>query len=235
MLWLLVGLVACAPAQEPVQALGAPSVTTPQERQAVLQLGQALELRAPEGHRYEAAAQFAAALSDGRADAQIRQAAIALLVELRDEPAFVEPVAIAPVEDVVPDCVMADFQQNDRPAVAPRVVLAEDQVQLARDALRAGDAWGAIDALRPLRDTVAWKEVLPLWTEAVDGWVAQERERAGALYLEARERTGEARRSGLLEVQVLLADLLASFPESSYAEALTTNLARVEQALDPMD
>lgn len=44
----------------------------------------------------------------------------------------------------------------------------------------AGHPRAAIDAFKPLRGTIAWSDAAVLWAEAVDGWVAEERERAGA-------------------------------------------------------
>ena len=140
------------------------------------------------------------------------------------------------VADPLPECVVAaDIPVGPLDAGAPTVLVAEEQLQAARAALRAGDPHGAIDALTPLRGTIAWADAAGLWAEAVDGWVAEERERAGTLFLQARDASGAARRQGLLNVRDLLAALLADYPDSAYTEALTRNLERVEQALEPAD
>ncbi len=67
----------------------------------------------------------------------------------------------------------------------------------------------------------------------LDTWVRSERELAGRLFLEARALTDpDDRRRGLEEVRDRLASLLATCPDTRYAEAIRRNLATVERELE---
>ena len=98
-------------------------------------------------------------------------------------------------------------------------------IESARASLASGDYREAIESLRDHRGS---EDVDKLWQEAVDGYVHAERERAGNLYVRAREMPeGEIRDSAVEEVVSILEGLLRDYPESSYVDALERNLEMV--------
>ncbi|HJN73608.1 MAG TPA: hypothetical protein QGF58_06700 [Myxococcota bacterium] len=95
-------------------------------------------------------------------------------------------------------------------------------IESARASLAAGDYADAVASLRSHRGEA---EVDRLWQEAVDGFVHVERERAGALFVSARDMPeGEIRDSAVEEVVSILEGLLRDYPESSYVDAIERNL-----------
>jgi hypothetical protein len=119
--------------------------------------------------------------------------------------------------------------------VAPErdaAALRTEAVQAARKALADGRYEAALEQLGELGE-VEDEEVGALRQEAVDGYVRAERERAGSLFLAAREEPDPAaRRTRIEEVAGILKGLLDRFPESSYAPAIQRNLQLVEQELE---
>ena len=66
----------------------------------------------------------------------------------------------------------------------------------------------------------------------VDGFVRSERERAGEMFLAARDLPpGDARTRSLRDVETLLLALLTFYPESSYNEPIQQNLDMVRAEL----
>jgi len=116
----------------------------------------------------------------------------------------------------------------------------EEGLEEAREALSKGENLAAIQRLDrlvtdlgPVVDEDEPDEQLAtLRSEAVDGWVHAERERAGRLFLAAREQVDvDARREGLQEVVTVLEALLADYPDSTYADAINRNLQLVKREL----
>jgi len=98
-------------------------------------------------------------------------------------------------------------------------------IESARASLAAGDYREAIASLEAHRDD---PDVERLWDEAVDGFVHAERERAGNLYVRAREMPeGEVRDAAVDDVVDILEGLLREYPDSSYVEAIERNLELV--------
>ncbi len=113
---------------------------------------------------------------------------------------------------------------------APDEVIDEDAVAFAREALAEDDYRAALRALEPLRDD---PEVEALWWEAVNGYVHAERERAGQLFLEARDLPlGEERARAIRAVLELLEALADDYPGNAYEDALERNIGLVRRALE---
>ena len=113
---------------------------------------------------------------------------------------------------------------------------AEQRERQAREHLAHGEYLDAIELLVPLQQGEAWAQVESVYREAVDGYVHEERERAGAAFLAARE-VGDAavRKAALEEVAGRLSALVDSYPDSLYAQALQKNLAQVEAELSRLE
>lgn len=107
----------------------------------------------------------------------------------------------------------------------------EEAVTSARAALSGEDYSAAIQALEPHLGKDAPAELESLYLEAVDGWVHQERERAGALFLEARSKPAGEQEAAMKEVEELLMGLLVDYPDSSYTDAIERNLVLVRKEL----
>lgn len=107
----------------------------------------------------------------------------------------------------------------------------KEAVVAARSALAAGQYDQAIAALKPLRGSEGWSEIAPVWQEAVDGWVHQERERAGQLFIDARSLPDDKRIPATKEVLAVLEGLLRDYPETTYREALERNIELVRKEL----
>lgn len=173
---------------------------------------------------YGHGADLADALVEGVADPEVRAAAIDLLEWLATTDLGEPPEAPEVDTGLDPLGALAEARATSR--------AAEVWIPEARERLRRGDYRGAIEALRPLQGTSAWEDARPYWEEAVDLYVAEERERAGQMYIDARGLKGAARRAALLEVRDVLAGLLDEFPDSAYTDPLRENLERVERALE---
>ncbi len=105
-----------------------------------------------------------------------------------------------------------------------------DAVDFAREALAEEDYRAARRALEPLRDDPGVED---LWWEAVNGYVHAERERAGQLFLEARDLPlGEERARAIRAVLELLEELAEDYPGSDYEDALERNIGLVRRALE---
>lgn len=107
----------------------------------------------------------------------------------------------------------------------------DEALERARDALAQNDYKGALDLLAPHRDGEHWPMLEEIWLESVDGYVFQERERAGELFRTSRAWPQEARDRATLEVQATLEGLLADYPETTYKSALVRNLQLVQREL----
>lgn len=112
-----------------------------------------------------------------------------------------------------------------------------DRFEQARDdasaALAEARYTDAMAALEPFQDTADWVELEPLWQEAVDGFVHDERERAGELFMAARDMPdGPDKQAQVRQVETLLVGLVTFYPESSYTDAINENLALVRAELD---
>lgn len=113
-------------------------------------------------------------------------------------------------------------------------VVEEDLVEpLDLAAVRAHLAAGSYrDAVNGLRDHRSNPDAGALWVEAVDGYVHQEREAAGQLFVAARDMPpGEVRDSAFAEVVGMLEALVRDYPESSYTQAIEDNLVLVRKEL----
>ena len=223
-MWLLLISLGCGPKTVPTAAAATePTAATP-ERAELDGLTEQLESRAiaDDSEIYRHAALLAVALSDGEADPEIWDGAVALLELMAAEPTPVDEPESEPVTD--PDGIDADARATLR--------IADRRISLARESLRAGDYRATLDALELLRDGPGWEDALPYWEEAVDGWVAEERERAGQMYIAARSVPRAERITALEEVRDILDGLLSDFPDSAYAEPLLENLERIERELE---
>lgn len=102
-------------------------------------------------------------------------------------------------------------------------------IESARAALAGGRYRDAVELLSSHRTE---PEVERLWTEAVDAWCHSERERAGKLFVRAREMpAGDVQTSAYEEVERILSGLLEEFPESSYSAAIQKNLELVRKEM----
>jgi hypothetical protein len=155
--------------------------------------------------------------------------AVPLVEEPLDEPAGVmelpeasDPVTESPGRSA--DAIRAEAVTSLRELLS-RSAYAEALERLAQldsdlleaDGVDEGEQAGAIAALQQ---------------EAVDGWVGAERERAGKLFLAARELPDPAQRAAAFEEVVsILEGLLADYPQSSFSDALARNLQLVQREL----
>ncbi len=111
------------------------------------------------------------------------------------------------------------------PPVAP---LPDGQLAVARAALAEARYLDAVEALRG----VTAPDAAPLRKEAVDGWARTERERAGHLFLEARQLPpGNERIASLRAVRSALVAINERFPENAYAAQIAENIAKVDADL----
>jgi hypothetical protein len=140
---------------------------------------------------------------------------------------------------------LVDIEERNRPEELPvlgdsdgfrigesvQIELIEEplDIESARAALAEGRYRDAVDLLAPHRDE---PEVQRIWTESVDGWCHAERERAGKLFVRAREMpAGDVQSSAYAEVERILSGLLEEFPENSYAGAIQKNLEMVRKEM----
>ncbi len=158
---------------------------------------------------------------------------VPMIEEALDDSAPLSPTLGDPDSDAPPET-----ETPDRNLEATR----DEGLVGAREALAKGDYHQAIQLLDQLTqelqaagdDGEPDEQLATLRSEAVDGWVHTERERAGKLFLAARgEQDADARRQGLEQVVAVLAGLLADYPDSSYADAISRNLQLVKRELGP--
>jgi hypothetical protein len=132
-----------------------------------------------------------------------------LVIEARSEPVAMEEVPV-----LIPPVTEETIDTGYDTALGPedvRALLAQERYV---EALRG---------LEPVKD-----QHPEIWSEAVDGYVFAERERAGQLYLDAREMPdGEIKDAAIAEVVDILERLLADYPDSSYTVELEENLEKV--------
>jgi len=139
--------------------------------------------------------------------------------------------ALAPPPAIEEEELGEDLPALDEPA------LDEPALEEARESLARGHYASAIRAIEPLREAAAGgaqgDDVEALWSEAVDGFVHAERERASVLFLEARDVEDDgARASAMEEVLDLLEGLVEDYPESAYTSALKRNIELVKRAVE---
>lgn len=146
-----------------------------------------------------------------------------------DEGSLVEEILEV---DLVDDSVLAGTVDTGLLSTEPSIALGDAQAQ-AREQLASGAYQDAMTTLEPFKDGPLWDSVTRgLWKEAVDGFVRAERERAGEMFLAARDLpAGDARTGALREVETLLVGLLTFYPESSYNEPIQQNLDLVRAEL----
>lgn len=105
---------------------------------------------------------------------------------------------------------------------------ATAQLTAARTALAESRYLDAVDALAG----AATPNAAALRKEAVDGWARQERERAGHLFLEARQLPpGNERIASLRAVRTALTAINERFPDNAYAAQIADNVAKVDADL----
>ncbi|MDP2311210.1 MAG: hypothetical protein Q8P18_34640 [Pseudomonadota bacterium] len=88
-----------------------------------------------------------------------------------------------------------------------------------------------LDAVALLQG-VTTPEASTLRKEAVDGWARTERERAGHMFLEARQLPpGGERVASLRAARIALAAINERFPDNAYAAQIAENIAKVDADL----
>jgi len=106
----------------------------------------------------------------------------------------------------------------------------ETSLDRAREALAEENYASALRVLERIKDEPGGAE---LWGEAVNGHVHAERERAGEMFLGARELPmGDARVAAIQDVLDMLKALAKAYPETDYKDALERNIGLVERALE---
>ncbi|MFZ5477130.1 MAG: hypothetical protein ACOZNI_10175 [Myxococcota bacterium] len=101
-------------------------------------------------------------------------------------------------------------------------------LEAARLAMKEGRYLDAVAAAEKAEGA----DAKALRREAVDAWARSERERAGHLYLKAKELpAGDARTKALGEARDALAAINTRFPDNAYAAQIRENVARVEADL----
>jgi len=174
-----------------------------------------------------------APLAPGPQPAEVIQEGTAVAVPVVEEQLAQEDPPPVTEQPVVED---PDTVTPNRNVDATR----EEGLEESREALSKGEYLTAIQRLDTLvvelgpvvAEDEPDEQLATLRSEAVDGWVHSERERAGRLFLAAREQTDtDARREGLQEVVSILEVLLVDYPDSTYADAINRNLQLVKREL----
>jgi hypothetical protein len=119
----------------------------------------------------------------------------------------------------------------------PQPTASGDRFNDSKEALAASDyrkALGLLDDDHHAGTLTAAEE--KLWGEAVEGFVRAERERAGDLFVAAREMSaGSEKTAKISEVVAVLEGLLREYPGSRYESAIRRNLDIVRQEMGPDD
>lgn len=188
------------------------------------------DLDAGTAARIEAARELTIALRNPRKDpkqaaADYLERLIAIERRALDMPAL-PPDTFNVAEPAVREEPLGAASPEPEPPPDPQLALASAKAQLAEG--RYGDA---IATLAPLRGSEAWESLAPIWQEAIDGFVHQERERAGQLFIEARTLPDAQRIPATQEVLALLEGLLRDYPETTYRDALERNIELVRKDL----
>lgn len=160
-----------------------------------------------------------------------------LKIEERSRPASIhmDPIGV-PIEEESLGGPSAPV--TPRPGVAPGVMPGVDPafgatdpgsvVVSARAALAESRYLDAVSALQG----VATPEAATLRKEAIDGWARTERERAGHMFLEARQLPpGGERIASLRAARSALSAINERFPQNAYAAQITENIAKVDADL----
>ena len=117
------------------------------------------------------------------------------------------------------------------PPVPPPSIGAADPTATVTGARVALADARYLDAVA-LLDTVTTPDAVALRKEAVDAWARTERERAGHLFLEARQLPpGGERVASLRAARTALAAINERFPQNAYAAPVADNLVKVDADL----
>ncbi|MCB9765640.1 MAG: hypothetical protein H6739_38050 [Alphaproteobacteria bacterium] len=183
--------------------------------------------------RLMAAQELTVALRRPRADADAAvEAYLRRLIEIESRALADEPVAFAEEGVTFGGSIAEEELGIDTSDVPPAEVLPPEEAETAaRAALAEDDYRRAIQVLEPHKDAEVWPTLAPVWSEAVDGWVHEERERAGQLFLDARALPEAQRGPAVHEVLGILNGLVEDYPESSYRAAIERNIELVEREL----
>ncbi|TNE92251.1 MAG: hypothetical protein EP330_02665 [Deltaproteobacteria bacterium] len=150
--------------------------------------------------------------------------------EVRDLALALAETEVDPEVELAAARLIRSLDGDVPPALAQADALtAELRVERARQAWVAGELERAVRLLSPVREDPL---AAALYAEAVDAWVGAERERLGTRYFAAKTADRRTRRAELEAVRKGLAELLGSYPDCAYADALATNLERVERELE---
>jgi hypothetical protein len=121
---------------------------------------------------------------------------------------------------------------EDQATAAARRAALDATLGDARDLVVAGAYRPALLAYAKLDGTEHQSTARREAREAAETLVREERERAGKLFVAARKQSDRRRRADALEeVRAILDGLLSEFPDSQYAERLSTNLAAVQREI----
>lgn len=132
--------------------------------------------------------------------------------------AAADPIESAPIESLPIESVPLE--------VGP--VAAPPSVEPARKALAEARYLDAIAALAGI-DT---PDAVALRKEAIDAWARQERERAGHLFLEARDLgPGAERAAAMRKARQVLVDVNERFPNNAYGAQIRDNIAKIDAEL----
>lgn len=101
--------------------------------------------------------------------------------------------------------------------------------------LDGGKTAAAMTVLEVCRGLVCWDGVEVAWEAARDQQVYVEKEALAVRFVELRDESDvDAQRSGLLDIQVELSTLRASWPGTVHREELEAHIRRVQQELELM-
>ncbi len=130
--------------------------------------------------------------------------------------------------DAAPSASRGDGDGKGHKKLTVSQVLESARQALAQD--KFPEALVMLEALGAQRSSA---QVIGLWREAMDGYVYQQRELAGQMFMKARNTEDpDARRELLQDVRDLLDYLLKRFPDSTYAGALKRNRVLVDRELE---
>ncbi len=155
-----------------------------------------------------------------------------LRIEERNTPA---PIGIEPIGVPIEEETLGSLSPaTPAPGVGsplPTMSAAADPTAVVASARVALAEARYLDAVALLANVTA-PDGVALRREAVDGWARTERERAGHLFLEARQLPpGQERVASLRAARSALAAINERFPENAFASQITENLLKVDAEL----
>ncbi|MDP2312130.1 MAG: hypothetical protein Q8P41_04440 [Pseudomonadota bacterium] len=155
-----------------------------------------------------------------------------LKIEERARPASIgiEPIRTPIQEETLGGATTSPLPPLSTAPLSPPALPVDPTPTIAQARVALSEA-RYLDAVS-LLSSVTTPEATALRKEAVDGWARAERERAGHMFLEARQLPpGGERIASLRAARTALAAINERFPENAYASQIAENIAKVDADL----